>query len=164
MKIYFHGKIRVKAAGVLGMMIALMVLGLSSSAFAALGASLDSVQNDQVRLHANTKITVAGAYTIHEMTTPMGTVVREYVSPSGRVFGVTWQGPFVPDLQQLLGSYFEKYSQAAKSQREHHVGRWPLNIQEPGLVVQTAGHMRAYAGRAYDPGLFPAGVGGHDIR
>jgi len=31
-------------------------------------------------------------------------------------------------------------------------------IQEPGLVVQTGGHMRAYFGRAYVPELVPQGV------
>ncbi len=146
------------------MMAIALALGLPFPAFAALGASLDSVQNDQVRLQARIRITVAGSYTIHEMTAPTGTVVREYVSPTGRVFGVTWQGPFIPEMQQLLGAYFEQYSRAAKRQQERYVGRIPLDIHEPGLVVQTAGHMRAYAGRAYDPGLLPAGVTDHDIR
>src|ERR1700722_19006066 len=37
---------------------------------------------------------------------PDETVVDEYVSPAGTVFAVAWHGPFVPDMQQILGSYF----------------------------------------------------------
>lgn len=162
MKTYMLDKMRFSAA--CGLAIALLALGLPFPAFAALGASLDSVQADQVHLKANVKITEADAYTIHEMTAPTGTVVREYVSLDGRVFGVSWRGPFIPDMQQLLGSYFQHYSQAAKAERERRVGRSPLYIQEPGLVVQTGGHMRAYFGRAYDPGLLPAGVSANDVR
>jgi len=160
---YVQKKMSAKATWPWTMAIAL-ALGLPFPAFAALGASLDSVQSDQVRLQASIRITVAGSYRIHEMTAPTGTIVREYVSLTGRVFGVTWQGPFIPEMHQLLGAYFEQYSQAAKKQRERYLGRMPLDIHEPGLVVQTAGHMGAYAGRAYDPGLLPAGVSDHDIR
>ena len=146
------------------MTLVLLTLGLSSPALASLGGSLGSVQSDQSQMRATAKIAEGVAYTVHEIKAPTGTVVKEYVSPAGRVFGVSWRGPFIPDMQQLLGDYFEQYSAAAKAQREGHVGLQPLNIQEPGLVIQTAGHMRAYSGRAYDPGLLPAGVTPNDVR
>jgi hypothetical protein len=38
------------------------------------------------------------------------------------------------------------------------VGRRPLNIQTPTLVIQTHGHMRGYSGRVYVPALVPGGV------
>jgi hypothetical protein len=143
----------------------LLALGLPFQAFAALGDVSNSVQSDQAQMKATLTIITADAYTIHEMKSPTGTIVREYVSRAdGRVFGITWQGPFIPDLKQLLGAYFQQYSEAAKAQREGHVGRHPLNIQEPGLVVQTSGHMLAFSGRAYDPRLVPAGISDHDIR
>jgi hypothetical protein len=143
----------------------LLALGLPLPAFAALGDVSNSVQTDQAQMRAGLKVIEEDAYTIHEMKSPNGTVVREYVSRAdGRVFGITWQGPFIPDLKQLLGAYFQQYSRAAQVQRETQVGRHPLNIHEPGLVVQTAGHMRAFSGRAYDPGLIPAGVSDHDIQ
>jgi Protein of unknown function (DUF2844) len=153
------------AALMRGLSIALlMILGLPFLAFATLGGSLDSVQADQARFKANIRITEVGAYTVHELTTPTDIVVREYVSPDGRVFGVTWRGPFIPDMQQLLGGYFQQYVLAAKAERERHVGRVPLNIRLPGLVVQTGGHMRAYFGRAYDPQRLPAGASPDDVR
>jgi len=154
-----------KRTGAWWIAVALLILGLPFPAFAALGGASDSVQADQAQMSASLKITQADAYSVHEMKAGTGTLVREYVSRSdGRVFGVTWQGPFIPDMKQLLGNYFQQYSQAARVQRESHVGRHPLNIQEPGLVVQSAGHMRAFSGRAYDPGLLPAGVSANDIR
>jgi len=164
MKTHLQQKACFAAKLALRLAIALLMPGLAFPAFAALGGSVDSVQNDQVQLKANLKVRSAEACTIHELTTPTGTVVREYVSAAGQVFGVSWQGPFVPDMRQLLGNYFEQYSRAARVQREHRVGRLPLNIQESGLVVQTAGHMRAYSGRAFDPALLPSGVSASDIQ
>jgi hypothetical protein len=143
---------------------ALLALGSRLPASAALGGTLESVQADQAHMEASIKISYGRAYTVHEMTGQTRTTVREYVSPAGKVFGVAWQGPFIPDLRQILGSYFEQYSQAAKAERESHVGRRSLNLQEPGLVMQSSGHMRAYSGWAYDPSLLPAGVSAAEIR
>jgi len=146
------------------MATAFAVLGMAFPAFASLGGTLDSVSFDQSQMKATTRLNETGSYSVYEMQSPAGTIVREYVSPAGRVFGVAWQGPFIPDLRLLLGSYFEQYSEAARTQRESHIGRRPLKIEEPGLVVQTAGHMRAYWGRAYDPALLPTGLGANEIR
>jgi len=143
--------------------VALVALALSSSARGALGGSPDSVRVDQAHMKASLAATQTDRYTVNEIKTPAGTVVREYVS-AGRVFAVAWQGPFVPDMRQLLGTYFAQYSRGVSARRESTVGRRFLDIQTPGLVVQTAGHMRAYFGRAYDPTLLPAGVGPHDVR
>jgi hypothetical protein len=146
------------------LIVLLLLVGMPFRVFASLGGSLDSVKDDQVQLQAKRTVIVAGAYVVHELTTPTGMVVREYVSRTGSVFAVTWKGPFVPDMRQLLGTYFAEYSQAARSQQERHPGRLPLNIHEAGFVVQTSGHMRAYTGRASVSGLFPAGVTDYDIR
>lgn len=142
----------------------IILLLISAPAFGALGGSLGSVLDDQQHMDATLEVKDAGSYTIHAMRLPTGTIVREYVTPAGRVFGIAWEGPFLPNMPLLLGDYFAQYSSAAKAQRESHVGRRPLNIQEPGLVVQTAGHMRAYSGRAYDPSLLPEGVSANVVR
>ena len=164
MKTAIHSEIRIRVSWKSFPAVAFLIVGLSLHAVASLGGTVDSVEADQSQMKANIRITEAQAYTVHEMKGPTGTVVREYVSTSGRVFGITWQGPFIPDMRQLLGAYFEQYSRAARAQRDSHVGRWPLNIQDPGLVVQTAGHMRSYSGRAYDPALLPPEVRANDIR
>jgi Protein of unknown function (DUF2844) len=144
--------------------VLILQLVLISPAFGSLGGALDSVQADQSRMMATIKTTDARAYSIHEITTPAGVVVREYVSASGRVFGVAWQGPFMPDMRLILGAYFQHFSVAAKAQRESRRNRNLLLITEPGIVVESSGHMRSYSGRAYDPGLLPEGVHGNDVR
>jgi hypothetical protein len=144
--------------------IVLLMLAIPLPALAALGGDVASVQEDQARMKGRLKTTESMTYTVHEIKADTGTVVREYVSPAGEVFGVSWQGPFIPDMQQLLGTYFDAYSSAAQAQRTAHRGRAPLNIQQAGLVVESNGHMRSYSGRAYDPGKLPRGVGANDIR
>lgn len=144
--------------------IALLMLALPIPALAALGGDVASVHEDQAQMKGSLTTTEAEAYTIHEIKAPAGTVVKEYVSPEGKVFAVSWQGPFLPNMQQLLGSYFQAFSEAAKAQRAARRGRGPLSIQQPGLVVESGGHMRAYFGKAYDPGKLPQAVSANDIR
>ena len=135
------------------------------SASATLGESEASVHADQVHMKAVLKTTRNESYTMHEIKAPNGTVVREYVSPQGKVFAVVWQGPFIPDLRKLFGNYFSQYSQASKDRNSIRPRiRGPLTIMQPGLVVQTGGHMRAYLGYAYIPYLIPQGVSIEEIR
>jgi hypothetical protein len=144
---------------VLLLVIASVVLALPSSASASLGGDATTVQADQARLKGTLQNTPTNAYTVQEIKAPTGTVVREYLSPAGKIFAVVWQGPFLPDLCQLFGSYFEQFSQSAQKLRSQRPRvRGPLLIQEPGLVVQSGGHMRAYFGRAYIPELVPQGI------
>lgn len=139
------------------------ILTIVSPAFAELGGDASSVQADQAAMQASLRTTTAQAYTIHEIQAPTGIVVREYVSPtSGKVFGVAWQGPWPPEMRQILGNYFAQYQQAA--QANTHAGRRPLAIQQPGLVVHAGGHMRSFAGQAYIPGMLPQGVSAETIR
>ena len=140
------------------MAIALLMLALPIPALAALGGDVTSVHQDQAQMKGSLKTTQAEAYTVHEIKASAGTVVKEYVSPAGKVFAITWRGQFIPNMQQLLGTYFDQFAQAAKTQRESHAGHRPLNIQQPGLVLQNGGHMRAYFGRAYVPDMVPQGV------
>jgi len=100
-------------------------------------------------------------YTVHEIQTPAGTTLREYVSSAGTVFAVAWQGPVMPDLRQTLGRYFDRYTAAASAK---HAGRRHIAIREPDLVVQSNGHMRSFSGRAYLPQLLPQGVTVEEIR
>lgn len=145
--------------------LAAMVITLAFClpALAALGGDVSSVDSDSAHMKASIKVTQSDGYEVHEMKAPGGTVVKEFVSPAGRVFAVAWRGPFMPEMQQILGSYFQQYSTALQSQKKHY-GRAPLNLQEPGLVVQEGGHMRAYVGRAYVPEMLPQGVKADEIK
>ncbi|MGD0570365.1 MAG: DUF2844 domain-containing protein [Candidatus Sulfotelmatobacter sp.] len=135
---------------------------------AALGGDITSVQGDQLHMQGSVRATVTASYTVHQIQSAAGTVVREYVSSSGKsagkVFGIAWQGPWPPDMRQLLGSYFDQYVQAANAQSTTRMGRRPVVIEQSGLVVQLGGHPRAFAGRAYVPEMLPAGVRTEDIQ
>jgi hypothetical protein len=144
--------------------IALIMLALALPAMAVLGGDETSVQADNAYMKGSLETTQSQAFTVHEIKSSIGTVVREYVSPQGTVFGVAWQGPFMPDMQQLLGTYFQQYIAAVKAAKAGRPGRRPLNIQDPGLVVQSGGHMRAYVGKIYVPEMVPQGITADAIR
>jgi hypothetical protein len=127
----------------------------------ALGDSAASVLADQARMKGTLHSTDRKSYVVHEITVS-GTVVREYVSPAGMVFGVSWEGQFPPDFQQLLGPYYEQARQAAAQQSRPR--RAPVAVDTPGLVFQQTGHPRSFHGVAYIPQLVPDGVQASDIR
>lgn len=131
---------------------------------ASLGGDTASVQADQLYMQGTRRTIDAETYTVHEVQAATGAVVREYVSPAGKVFGLAWHGPWPPNMRQLLGSYFEQYVQAAKTQSRTRRGRRPLVIEQPGLVVHLGGHPRAFAGVAYVPEMLPPGVRAEEIQ
>jgi hypothetical protein len=136
-------------------LISMALMAWALPARAELGGDITTVQADQEHMKGTRQVTTTAAYSIHEIQTATGTKVREFVSPSGRVFAVAWQGPSTPDLRQLLGQYFDQYAQAIQGKR---AGRAPVSIEQPGLVVEAGGHMRSFSGRAYLPQMMPQGV------
>lgn len=150
---------RARAAGT-----ALVILVAVLPVWASLGGDVSSVQTDQLRMQSTQQTTAKQSYTVYELRAATGTVVREYASPTGTVFAVAWQGPWLPDMRQILGTYFEQYAQAAKAQSGTRMGRRPLMIEQPGLVVQSGGHPRAFVGKAYVPGMVPQGVRAEDLQ
>lgn len=149
-----------------GLMVGMALAGMTnpSSVFGALGGDITSVEADRAKMEATLQTTSTQLYTVHEMHTANNVTVREFVSPAGKVFGVAWKGASRPDMKQLLGAYFDAYTQAEQKQKAERVGRGPLLIQQPGFVLQMSGHMRALAGRAYIPQLVPAGVQVEEVR
>jgi hypothetical protein len=139
--------------------LALLVQAAALPAFAALGADADTVATDGLKMKGMVRVSVADAYSVHEIATPSGTLVREYVSPAGKVFGVAWRGPKMPDLAQTLGVYFKQYSEAPRTSDHKHFA-----IAVPGLVMQSSARMHAYSGRAYVPELLPPNVSATDIK
>jgi hypothetical protein len=139
----------------------LAVQAASLPAFAALGADVDSIATDGLKMKGMVRVSALRAYSVHEIETPAGTLVREYVSPTGKVFAVAWRGPKMPDLKQTLGVYFQQYSDAPRTRPADHKH---FSLTLPGLVMQSSAHMRAYAGRAYVPALLPQNVAVTDIQ
>lgn len=138
--------------------LAVIPLLLPLAAYAALGGDVASIEADRAQINGSVRQRQTSAYTVHEIKGASGTMLREYVSSSGNVFGVAWRGQFAPDMRQLLGAYFDQYTASVQADKASYVGRRPLNLRLPGLVVQTNGYMRAYHIHAYIPEQVPMGV------
>jgi len=142
----------------------LLVAALGANAHAGLGRPLADAARDGTVLTqaprlaaqaaAGSSPAAAAAVQTQTVQTPQGTTVTEYANAAGTVFAITWKGPFKPDLQQLLGSYFAPYVQAASAQPQQ------LNlslVKGSDIVVHSAGRMRGFFGLAWVPSLVPPG-------
>jgi hypothetical protein len=134
----------------------------AAAAHAAVAAS--RATNQAAQAGAASTPSATAAYTVRQTTFAGGTVVREYISQAGTVFGVGWTGQQPPDLSALLGSYFPQYVAGVKA--SHAAGRvhGPGVVEQPGLVVHAGGHMGAFSGQAWLPQDLPAGVSAADIQ
>ena len=146
-----------------------LVLTAAFPAWGALGGDVTTVQADQLHMQGTIRTSATtAAYTVHEIQSPAGAVVREYISSAGesagKVFAVAWHSQWPPDMRQLLGSYFDQYVQAEKAQSSSRFRRRPMMIELPGLVVEVGGHPRSFTGRAFVPGMLPTGIRAEDIR
>jgi hypothetical protein len=110
---------------------------------------------DEVKFRASRRMVPERAYRLHEFTRDDGTSIREYVSFDGKVFGVSWKGPSLPDLSQLLGSNFAEFQNTLQRRPGR---RKAAVVRNSDLVVESTGHTRAFYGRAYLNSLLPAGV------
>ncbi len=139
--------------------------GLVTAAFtpahAALGQPAASVAADRARMKAQLRQVAGAGYTVDQITTPAGTVVKEFISPAGIVFAISWFGPTMPNLAQLLGSaYFQTLTAAEKT---HGFGHDHVQLRTPHLVVHAGGHMRQFFGLAYVPSLVPSNLSISDL-
>ena len=136
-------------------MLAIPLLVRSRSAAAALGEDEASITADEAQMKGDHSAIAGEKYTVHEIRTRSGISIREYIVPGNKVFAVTWRGPWLPDMRQLLGTYFGTFSRALRVKHSRHR---PFVIVDPALVVHSSGHMRSFFGEAHVPSLVPEGV------
>ncbi|WP_233803950.1 DUF2844 domain-containing protein [Paraburkholderia sp. HP33-1] len=137
---------------------------VSSRVVQPAGGATQSVMRSESSAASSTSST-STSYTVRETTFGNGTVVREYLSTSGAVFGIAWRGPQMPDLSDLLGSYFPQYVAGVKAVRAARGNaRGPVSVVDSALVVHSGGHMGAFTGVAWLPSALPSGVSGSDIQ
>src|SRR6185369_15713416 len=80
---------------------------LLAAGAATAGLAEAPTRGDGAAVQATQAATAAGAaYTIVHRTLHSGVVVDEYVDAAGKVFALSWSGPFKPNLQRLLGRHF----------------------------------------------------------
>jgi hypothetical protein len=154
---------RRRCALILGLVLSTWIPVTAPNTHAALGEPVDSVNSDREILAAVRGATTAHRdYAVHEINTD-STAIREYVSPSGIVFAIAWDGLVHPDLTGLLGSYAGEYQEALRQTPRTH-GRRQLQVRTRRVVVEKWGHIRNLKGRAYAPDLIPPGVSINAIR
>lgn len=137
-----------------------LILG-AAPARAVLGEYENSVASDQKVMRGEVRTMAGEGYALHQITAAHGAVVKEYVSPDGRVFGISWQGPTLPNLEQLLGSYFTEFQQASERQVRK---RGPVVVRTDRVVIESGGHMRSFHGRAFVPSLMPKNLSAEVVR
>ena len=138
-----------------------LLLAYAGACHAALGGAPEDFGTANATVAS--KLTAAGAsYRVRETTLATGTQVNEYVSAGGVVFALTWEGPILPDLKALLGNYFDAL--VAESASAPRAGRGRLGVNNPEVVINSGGRMRAFEGSAWLPAQLPAGFTPNDLR
>ena len=145
--------------------VAFLIAASPFPASATLGSDVTTVNEDRAKMQgALMSITRNDRFEVHELQASNGTKVREYVSSTGTVFAVSWEGPWMPDLRQVLGPYFDAYQRTVPAVRNARRSHGPMTFRSGDLVVQIGGHPRAFAGRAYIQRLMPQGLQAETIR
>ncbi|WP_394756943.1 DUF2844 domain-containing protein [Rhodoferax sp.] len=127
------------------------------------GAAAASSAVPAAKMQAVKPVAPSSLYTLHEVQLENGTSVREYATPEGIVFAVSWQGPVLPDLSALLGTYFNTFKLEAERVRAAGRRGGPVSMEHADLVMQSSGRMRNFFGHAYAPSLIPVGVKIKDV-
>lgn len=122
---------------------------MPSISHAELGGNPASVLAEQKEFNSQLTTNSQNGVTIYIQTLPSGTVVKEYASATGVIFALSWSGPNIPNLQVLLGNYFNDYLAAIKQ------SRGAISINTNSLVIQSTGMMGAFQGYALLPKKAP---------
>ena len=146
------------------LLLAGMLAASSGPALAVLGGAVASVQEDQLRLAGTRTQSVHAYHQVHEIVMADGSRIREFVSPSGVVFAVSWNTRFKPDLQALLGSYHAEYDAEAREALRRPGIRRQLSFQHSDLVLESSGRLNHFSGRAWVPSLAPGGLAADALR
>lgn len=159
----FWGDVRAILVGLLlacGMSGAMATLGQAPSV-SMTGAVASPVPG--AKAAATGSVAVSGLYATHVTQLKSGTVVREFSNSMGVVFAVSWQGPVLPDLTELLGGHFKTFKTATEQTRASGRRGGSMGLVRDDLVVSSNGRMRDFFGYAYAPELIPTGVNIKDV-
>lgn len=134
------------------LLAALAAASFMSGSWAGLGAGPGHWPQQMGGANAGVVSNGAARYTIVQHPLDSGTTVQEFVDGSGVVFAVSWSGPFLPDLKELLGTHFD--AMAAQGPGAQHAR---LALKTADAVIVSTGRMGAFEGRAWLPARLPAG-------
>jgi hypothetical protein len=131
---------------------------------AELNGTISSIDVDRDYVAGKVTANPRFGSTVYEITDRNGTIIREYASPAGRIFAISWEGRFMPEMKHFLGDLFEPYVSAMRSEHKTHNWRQPILIHTSNLTFENDGHMGWYYGRAYVESSVPGGFSIDDIR
>jgi hypothetical protein len=146
-------------------MLAATLLPLMS--YAALGGAPSPATQPVAPAGANQRSASAqtpARYTVRQSVDANGVTVREYVLPANVVFAVTWDGPVLPNMRALLGSYFANFATAGTSGTAGASGPGPRIEGSDAFRIESAGRLGQFFGMAWVPRLLPAGVSASDLQ
>jgi hypothetical protein len=135
-------------------MAALTAAFFMGGSWAGLGAAPGHWPAQAAAARSSTASTGSASYTVVQRQLDSGTTVREFVDSTGVVFAVSWSGPFLPDLKELLGAHFDSMVARGRGQGAQ---RSRLAVQDSTAVIVSEGHMGAFEGRAWVPSRLPSG-------
>jgi hypothetical protein len=142
-----------------------LIAQFSPRAHAALGEDVSAIANDQARLQASLQVRQNVRqnlhFAVHELSSPIGIKIREFVAESGRVFAVSWSGGWRPNLRDIMGEHYDRFIAGTRGRR---MARGPVRIDLPGMVVVMGGHQRAFFGHVYLTALVPADLALEDLQ
>jgi hypothetical protein len=136
---------------------------LPPASYAALGGAPGTGATSQSLLRSAVAVSTPAAapYTMRESRDADGVRIREYVLPNNVVFAVSWQGPVRPDMNVLLGNYFQR---AASAGAGHPRGTGPFIDRGGDFQIESVGRPGNFSGKALLPRLLPAHVRAEDIQ
>ena len=160
----------VKSPSPLRAIVAALVIAASGPAYAQLGATIaiaatgTSSSSNAADATAPVLHQAANSAVQWQQSTDANQIrVRQYVSSSGQVYAVSWDGPAMPDIAVLLGTWFDRYRQEASAALPNASGLHSSRVSSSDLMVETAVRLRDFSGRAWLPSALPAGVAAADI-
>jgi len=110
-------------------------------------------QGESIMAAVRASRSVCDGYTVEEIRYGAA-IMREYVAPTGVVFGIDWKGMIHPDVTQLLGSF----AGTGPEEALRAPGPPKIDTEAEDVVIQKWGQPDDPHGRAYAPDLAPQGV------
>jgi hypothetical protein len=110
----------------LGATVAIAAMGTSSSS--------DTADASAAVLHQG----ASSAVRWQEPTDANQIRVRRYVASSGQVYALSWDGPAMPDIAALLGTWFDRYRQGASAALPNANGLHSSRVSSSDLTAESA--------------------------
>lgn len=165
---YYLSKIYV--AGLLLIAVVFQSTFFCSSSCATLGGTSATIEADR-KVAAGMRLQGIEhkLYTTHEVR-GQGFSFKEYVSPQGIVFGMTWTGKVPLQLNDIFGSYLADYQQAAENAgKQKKIAKYRVRvahvfIRGSKVILERFGQGAHAHSRAIVPELMPEGVKANEIQ